>query len=282
MTEPLLKWPGGKRKLCVLLESLFEGPCRAVYHEPFLGSGALFLARAASGQVQTARLSDVNPRLVSFHRAVRDRPDGVLEALDQLPKATTNEDYLAVREAFNAAPPAAVDARQAARLLWLNKACFNGLYRENRAGAFNVSWGKRPVTPLPSEAHLRAVSALLQRAEICPWDFRSAMALAGAGDQVYADPPYVPNSDTGFTKYAAEEFGAQAHRDLAALSVAAARRGAQVLVSQHDMPATTELYEGLTVVHRMDVQRHISCKAARAKAVEVILSPRGASSQGGE
>jgi len=275
MSEPLLKWPGGKRKLSPLIDRLFQGSCRAVYHEPFLGSGAVFLARAAQGHVHTARLSDVNLRLVSFHCLVRDAPDSLLESLEAMPSETTSEDYLATREVFNATPPDSQDPRQAARLLWLNKACFNGLYRENRAGAFNVSWGKRSVTPLPTEAHVRAVSALLQRAEICPWDFRAAMALAGAGDQVYADPPYVPSSQIGFTKYAAEGFVEADHRALASASVAAAERGATVLVSQHDTALTQIWYEGLEVVHRMDVQRHISCKATRAMANEVVLAPTG-------
>ena len=273
LNEPLLKWPGGKRKLASAIEPLFGGPCRSVYHEPFLGSGAVFLARAAQGHVHTARLSDVNLRLVTFHKVVRDRPDSLLEALGALPVQTTESLYLATREAFNATQAEQGSPMQAARLLWLNKACFNGLYRENRAGGFNVPWGKRPVTPLPSEAHIRAVSALLQRAEICPWDFRSAFSSVGAGDQVYADPPYVPLQPASFTRYAAAGFGEADHRELARAAVAAAARGAEVLVSQHEAPLTEVWYEGLRVIHRMDVQRHISCKASRAKAGEVVLSP---------
>src|SRR5687768_5756898 len=135
--KPILKWAGGKSRLANDISGVFGSRCEGTYFEPFAGSASVFLYRRAQNQIRgKAVLSDVNHKLMAFHRAIRDHVDEVILALEELPKSDWRERYGEIREAYNAGPwegPA-----HAARFAWLNRACFNGLYRENRSGRFNV------------------------------------------------------------------------------------------------------------------------------------------------
>ncbi|MCA9491504.1 MAG: Dam family site-specific DNA-(adenine-N6)-methyltransferase, partial [Myxococcales bacterium] len=134
--KPILKWAGGKSRLAPQIASAFASPCEGTYYEPFVGSAAVYLHLKAEGKIGRAVLSDANEKLVAVHRAVRDRVDDLLDALASLPTEDWRERYYEVREAYNVGPFAG--PLHAARFIWLNRAGYNGLYRENRRGEFNV------------------------------------------------------------------------------------------------------------------------------------------------
>jgi DNA adenine methylase len=272
--KPLLKWAGGKARLAVQIDDAFGVRCSGTYFEPFVGSGAVFLHLRSLGRVKRAVLSDANPKLVAVHQAVRDDVDGLLEALSTLPIADWTARYYEVRESYNAGPFSG--PLHAARFIWLNRAGYNGLYRENRRGEFNVPVGRYNELRLPDPDHFRSVSALLRDTEICAAPFADVMARAGAGDHVYCDPPYVPLSATAcFTGYVGSGFGHPDQVALARSAKRAARAGAVVVLSNHDLPVVRDvLYprrQGFRHVARPQVNRAIS-RGPRGSVAEVIAA----------
>jgi DNA adenine methylase len=278
--RPLLKWAGGKARLARQIDFAFVEGCRGTYFEPFVGSAAVYLYRRAHGRIRDAVLSDVNHKLVALHRAVRDDVEGVIAELARLPIEDWRERYYEVRDAFNQGPHDG--AAHAARFVWLNRAGFNGLYRENRHGSFNVPLGKYARLAVPDPEHFREVSALLQGVEIVTAGFRETLARAGQGDQVYCDPPYVPLSGTSnFTAYASSPFALREQRLLSDAARAAAESGARVVLSNHDLPIVREeLYApslGYSFFAAPRVSRAISNKgSSRGSVAEVIaaIGPR--------
>lgn len=281
--RPLIKWAGGKARQARMIDvALRKGVlvgCVGTHVEPFAGAGAPFLHRAENGTVHRAILADVNPKLIGMHAAVRNHPQQVIDELRGLPTSlhpTTGwrAAYEGVRQAFNDGPHEG--AAHAARFIWLNRAGFNGLYRENRAGLYNVPPGKsagatKPLA-LPTDEHILAVSRLLGLAEVACADFRDIIAIAGKGDQVYCDPPYVPIKADSFTSYSASGFTAQDQADLAAASLAAVQRGARVVVSNSDTAACRSLYtDPAWQVTELLASRSISRDGNRAPAKELML-----------
>ncbi|MGF1508963.1 MAG: DNA adenine methylase [Myxococcota bacterium] len=242
---PFLKWAGGKTRL--LSEILPRLPARMdTYFEPFLGGAAVFFAVAREERFRRAVLSDRNLGLVEVYRCVKTRVEELIDALEPLAtKATDPSHYYAVR-AQN--PDELTAVERCARFIFLNKTCFNGLYRVNRSGRFNVPFGryKRPRVFDPDR--LRAASEALAKAEIREADFQEVMAEAGPADGMYLDPPYVPVSDTAcFTSYTPFPFGADEHRRLKSTYLATLERRTRALLSNSDCAFTRELYEGLEV-----------------------------------
>lgn len=238
LMKPLLKWAGGKSKLVHRIAELFpSGVCSGTYYEPFLGSGSVFLHLRAWGKVERAVIGDINPKLVAFHIAIRDEVENVLDAMDNLP--VTNKDYYSVRDQFNTGEH--VGAEHAALFVWLNRAGFNGLYRENRDGHNNVPVGNYDVVRLPGHDHVRRVSELLQGVDIRVSHFGPVIDEAGKNDLVYCDPPYIPLSETAmFTDYCSSPFGVDENLSLAKSAWCAARRGAAVVLSNHDTDAVRQ------------------------------------------
>lgn len=264
---PFLKWPGGKRRLADAILARLPERCD-LYVEPFLGGGAVALLVLAEGRCERAVLGDVNADLVATWQVVRDRPYALAREVLALGDRT-RERFAQVRAEFNAhaAPvggaqvtldallatpnaPGPDDAlRQAARMVWLSKACFNGLWRVCSRGRFNTAPGDS-TGPVELDAdHLLAVSTLLQRAELVAGDFGPLLQRAGTGAAAYCDPPYWPaaRGSVGFTGYAAGGFDAGAQARLAVEARAAAQRGAVVVLSNSDVPETRALYAGLRV-----------------------------------
>lgn len=273
--RPPFKWAGGKARLAARIATTFQGTCRGTYFEPFLGAGAVFLRLSALGRLtapHAAVLSDLNGKVVEVHRVLRDDVDGLIQALKRLPFEDWAARYYDVRTAYNAGPhegPA-----HAARFIWLNFAGFNGLYRENKKGGFNVPVGQHSTFRLPSEARLRAVAGLLNGVELRTASFEAVMAEAKQGDWVYCDPPYLPlPGKKSFTSYVSGPFGEREHHRLAEASLAAAQRGAHVVLSNHDVDATCNLYPEEWGFQRGDsfpVQRRISC-GTRGHVDELLL-----------
>jgi DNA adenine methylase len=272
--KPILKWAGGKARLAPQIAQAFAGPCDGTYYEPFVGSAAVFLHLKAAGLVRHAVLSDANDKLLAVHRAVRDDVEGLLAMLKTLPTDDWRERYYGVREDYNRGPYDG--ALHASRFIWLNRAGYNGLYRENRSGQFNVPCGRYAALRMPDDDHFRAVSVLLRDTEIVSIPFEDVLGAAGAGDQVYCDPPYVPLTETAcFTGYCSTPFDLREQRSLARSAKKAAFNGALVVLSNHDLPVVrNELYpprEGFRHVAKPRVARAIS-RGTRGSVTEVIAA----------
>jgi DNA adenine methylase len=290
--KPLLKWAGGKRQLLPALRTFYPGAF-GNYHEPFAGSGAVFFDLAGAGRLagRRARLTDSNADLIGCYRAVRDTPGDVLRELQRLATghaADGRDHFYAVREQFNAAR-AALDGtgagytpRLAAMLLYLNRTGFNGLFRLNARGRFNVPVGRyaRPRIHDPAlvTAVARALGAPGVTIEVAPFD--SVLEAAAPGDLIYFDPPYAPVSATArFTAYTAPPFGLDDHARLRDCAVALARRGCHVLVSNSSAPAIEAMYTEPAVsaaglgLHRVPARRAINSRgSARGPVIELLLT----------
>lgn len=255
MTKPLIRYPGGKRRLAPVIENLL-GQSNGTYYEPCVGAGGAFFGR--KHRPRSAVLGDRNPRIIGLHTAVRDQPAAVVQALAALPSTgITRELYEQLRAEHNDGEHAG--PYFAARMIWLSCAGFNGLHRENKAGELNVSWGQRPRLTLPSAERVHAVSAALAGVELVCVDFVALLSSARPGDLYYLDPPYLG----GFTAYTAGQFGAAEHDTLAQFARLAARKGARVLASGYAGGETAEAYAGSRVVWRGDVRHCVAGDGSR-------------------
>lgn len=261
LPAPFLKWVGGKRQLLPAMESLLPRRIER-YFEPFVGGGALFFHL----KPRFAVLADINRELVDCYQAVRDR---VEEVVQDLQTHTHDEGYYyALRERR----PEELDLpRRASRTIFLNRTGFNGLYRVNREGRFNVPFGRYTNPVVCDEDNLRACSQQLAAAHIDAMPFDEVEDMAAPGDLVYFDPPYVPASATAnFTSYAAEGFTLRDQERLAELARRLSGRGVNVMVSNSDTPLTRELYQGLHL-HQVMARRSINSNGARRGAVPELL-----------
>ena len=271
--RPFLKWAGGKAKLApTVLDRAPQAFDR--YHEPFVGAGAVFFALRARGAA-AATLTDVNPALIETFQVVRDDPDGLCRALkplaeSYLPASHVNRaaQYYEVR----ASTPSTAVAR-AARVIFLNRTCFNGLYRENRSGGFNVPHGRYLRPGILDAGLLMACSEALRDAELRCGDFDEACAAATAGDFVYLDPPYHPLSATAsFTSYTGGSFGLAAQTRLRDAFDSLSRRGVAAVLSNSDHEAIRALYEGRGYrLETVPMSRAINSVGSKRAAVPELL-----------
>jgi DNA adenine methylase len=267
--QPFIKWAGGKRQLLPELLARVP-PTFGRYFEPFIGGGALFWAL----QPQRAVLGELNPRLAKTYMAVRDSIDDVIQRLHghaRLHKKNGERHYYAVRDiTIDAYPAPAV----AAWFIYLNKTCFNGLYRENKAGKFNVPVGDYKDPMICDEVNLRLCSAALaSRAAVVNNDFETTAAEAEPGDFVYFDPPYAPMSATAdFKSYTKAGFDVADQTRLRDLARWLKQRGVHVLLSNSSAPLIRELYgEGDFTVEEIDAKRAINSKASARGVVKELL-----------
>jgi DNA adenine methylase len=258
---PFLKWVGGKTSL--LPELLRHVPDRLRrYHEPFVGGGALFFAVAP----RRATLSDNNFELVHCYTQVRDDVHGVLAALAR--HVYGKEHYQSIRALE---PRQLAPAERAARFIYLNKTCFNGLWRVNRAGRFNVPIGRYRNPRFHDPAALLAAHHALKTVEILHAPFEAALAKASPGDFVYLDPPYDPVSATSsFASYTADGFTWDDQKRLARACIALNRRGVRFLLSNSATSRIRELYRGFEQ-RLVRAPRFINSKAECRGRVEELL-----------
>jgi len=242
MAKPFLKWAGGKKSL--LPELLQAAPAQIeTYYEPFVGGGALFFALQSEGRFRRAVLSDSNRELINAYVQVRDNVEGLIRALSvHQRKYREAEDraeyYYTIRS-----KKLTCSLGGAANLIFLNKTCYNGLYRVNSKGGFNVPHGRYANPTICDEANLRAASEALQGVELTVADFAEAPGSAGMGDFVYFDPPYVPLSETAyFTSYTAKEFGMVEQERLANTAVLLVNQGSCVALSNSGHPDVASMY----------------------------------------
>jgi len=232
--RPLLKWAGGKRgvltQLLALTPSHYEH-----YFEPFVGGGALFFAL----QPSAATLGDTNEELINCYVQVRDDPDAVVAALRSMPNGKDN--YYRVRAWLPRDP-----RKRAARMIYVCALSFNGIYRVNLDGKFNVPYGNKTRLVPCDEDHIRNVSRILKQAKVVCRDFAATVAEARSGDFVYLDPPYtVAHQNNGFIKYNQKLFSWADQARLASVASDLAHRGCWVVVSHADHPSVRELFSDL-------------------------------------
>ncbi|MCA9924848.1 MAG: Dam family site-specific DNA-(adenine-N6)-methyltransferase, partial [Anaerolineales bacterium] len=234
------------------------------YFEPFIGSAAVFFHL----QPRLATLSDRNQKLIEVYEAIQQDVSDVIAALR--PHQNESEYYYRIR-AQDLAQLTAV--QRAARLIYLNKTCYNGLYRENRKGQFNVPFGRYHNPTICDEERLLAASDALQGVTLKTADFVEAVSTAEPGDFVYFDPPYVPlNQTSNFTDYSKYGFGEADQRRLADTICDLTRRGVRVMLSNSSAPLVYELYEnGRYHLHEITARRNINSKASRRGPVKEML-----------
>lgn len=271
--HPFLKWVGGKRQLLPSLLAEIEAlGAFGRYHEPFVGGGAVFFELSARKMLgrKKALLSDTNPNLIVAYEGVRDCVEDVILLLEEHAHLHGHDHYYGVR---HAAPEGL--AERAARVIYLNRTCYNGLYRENSRGQFNVPMGRYVNPQICNADNLRAVSRALAHAQIETRPFDTVLGKAEKGDLVYFDPPYVPLSPTSnFTDYAKGGFGEAEQRRLAGVFATLARRGVRVLLSNSAAPLVRELYEGFTI-HEVLASRNVNSKGdRRGKIAEALVTSR--------
>jgi DNA adenine methylase len=238
------------------------------YHEPFVGGGALFFELRALGRLRgPVVLSDRNPPLMEAYGAIRDRAGAVIR---HLKRHRNDEDHFYRVRAQD--PGSLSPAARAARIIYLNRTCFNGLYRENRAGRFNVPFGRYANPRICDEDNLRAVARALRGVDLSCAPYDAVLDAAEERDFVYFDPPYQPLSRTSsFTAYHREGFGPEDQERLRDAFAALAARGVHVLLSNSDTPLIRKLYRGFRI-DQVHAARAINSKGdRRGKVAELII-----------
>lgn len=265
--RPFLKWAGGKRRLLDQFQQFFPRSF-GEYFEPFLGSGAVFFHLRAAGRVNHASLSDNSNELMVCYRTVRDTPFEVVEHL-RSHQATHSKAHYYITRAID--PQTLSLPARAARTIYLNRTCFNGLYRVNRRGQFNVPMGSYKNPTILNEALLYASSAALQDTNLKSVDFAELVASAREGDFIYCDPPYHPlNATSSFTSYTSDAFGEHEQRRLAEVVSQLASRGVLVMVSNSDTPLVREIYGHLRI-NTVFAARAINCVASKRGPISEIV-----------
>ena len=263
MIEPFLKWPGGKRWLASRHRSLFP-KTYARYFEPFLGGGAVFFSLAP----HRALLSDTNRELTNTYRCIKEEWSTIERRLAKLQAQHSPELYYQIRDRQPSDP-----VERAVRFVYLNRTCFNGIYRVNREGMFNVPIGTKDAVSF-SKGYLEQVADTLRTTVITDDDFERSIGKAGKKDFVFVDPPYtVMHNNNGFVKYNAKLFSWPDQARLAKAIMAASRRGAMVMISNADHPTVRALYDGFGT-HRSLTRHSIlagdSC--FRRSATELLIT----------
>lgn len=278
MARPFLKWAGGKSSSVEYIMDILPKD-RTKYYESFLGGGAVFFALHKAGRIKEAVLSDTNEELIKTYKAVRDEIDDVVYHLKVLNKEYLEKDkekyYYKVRsmdrsENFENLPLCAV----AARMIFINKAGFNGLYRVNRAGYNNVPWGKKDKPSILDEENLRNASKALQIANIGVADFEQAaygVDLDPKNSMFYFDPPYWPAKSGSFVSYNSHLFDSTDHVRLANVMEKLKRKGAFALQSNSDMPQVRKLNSKMAIKEIKASRRINSNPKGRGEVNELLI-----------
>ena len=279
--HPFLKWPGGKAQL--LGELSKHVPERfGRYYEPFVGGGALYFHLSATGRLRaaakrgthTALLGDQNEALIVAYTAVRDGVEPLVRALRRYARLfdTSQRNRKRLYYATRAKRISTrYTAASAARTIFLNRTCFNGIYRVNRSGGFNVPIGKHKNPTICNAKNLRACAAALAHTQLVVGDFEASSAGATRGDFWYADPPYVPlSASSDFTAYTKEPFGPAEQERLASLARHLKKKGVHVLLSNSNTPLVRKLYKGFSM-RRVLARRSVNSRTDRRGPIHELL-----------
>lgn len=267
---PFVKWAGGKRQLLAQIkERIPEGYNR--YFEPFVGGGAVVFELLPA----EARINDINRSLINAYRQIKSKPDAFLDCVNRLDAGMWEDGkayYYAMRQQYNQKlADEEYDEELAALLVFLNKHCYNGLYRVNGKGEFNVPYNNSRRDSCSRETIL-AVSEYLKNVVITDGDFEDALRDAGPGDFVFIDSPYAPLNPESFESYTKEGFDLESHRRLAALYHELTRRGCYCMLTNHNTELIRQLYgqKGYKI-DVVSVKRMINSDASNRVGEEVII-----------
>jgi DNA adenine methylase len=268
--KPIIKWVGGKTQLLNKIRERLPESFNT-YYEPFAGGLAVLLDLDPDNAV----INDVNSELINTYIMIRDHVEDVIVSLVHLDTehelaADPKDYYYKVRSAFNL-NLGVQRPIQAARFIYLNKHCFNGLYRVNKKGEFNVPFnGKKSGKSFDAD-HLREFSTRLKKARILNTDFEATVKSASVGDFVFFDSPYAPITATSFTDYTKEGFSYEDHVRLAKVFKELTNRGCYCMLTNHDTPLIRELYKDYRI-EVVDVRRSINRNGSDRTGKEVIIT----------
>lgn len=269
--KPFVKWVGGKRQLLMQFRSMnlyppenFD-PTTGKYFEPFVGGGAVFFDLLP----KKAYLSDLNNELVITYNVIKNDVESLIKSLK---KHRSDKEYFLKVRAQN--PKKLSDIAIASRFIYLNKTCFNGMYRVNSGGGFNVPFG-RYINPLIcDENNLRKVSKALKNVEIKHRDYKEVLNIAKKGDFIYFDPPYYPVSETAsFSSYTTESFLRNEQIELRDIYIKLHKRGCFVMLSNSDTPFINEIYSGIkgVKINIVSANRAINSKGLKRGKINELL-----------
>lgn len=271
--KPFVKWVGGKRQLLAQFRRLNLYPPEKFdiktgrYFEPFVGGGAVFFDLLP----KEGYLSDLNKELVTTYNVIKNDANGLVKSLK---KHKTDKEYFLEIRAQD--PKALSDLNVASRFIFLNRTCFNGMYRVNSKGGFNVPHGKYSNPLICDEDNLKKVSKALQHVEIKHQDYKGVLTKAKKGDFIYFDPPYYPVSKTAsFTSYTAESFLDKEQIELRDTVLELSKRGCFVMLSNSDTPFINKIYSGFKGIRisKVEAGRSINSNGSgRGKITEVLVT----------
>lgn len=266
---PFVKWAGGKRQLLEHIARLMPKHY-GDYYEPFIGGGAVFM----HFQPQTAHLNDINRALINCYEQIRDDYGAVLEKLDQLDNSVAvggKDFYYMVRDDFNdRMMREAYDSELATEFIFLNKHCFNGLYRVNHHGRFNVPYNGS-IRRSYDRGNIERLAYLLRQVDISCCDFEQSVAGASTGDFIFFDSPYAPLNPTSFENYTKEGFDKESHIRLATLFRNLTDKGCYCMLTNHNTEFIHDLYDGFNC-KVVAVKRMINRDAGHRVSEEVIIT----------
>ena len=269
LVSPVLKWVGGKRQLMDVIQPLI--PKYSTYYEPFIGGGAVFFDQ----QPKKAIINDSNEELINVYKVIQQSPSELIEKLKEH-EANSNEDYFYEvrskdrdREEYNILTP----VEKAARIIYLNKTCYNGLFRVNSSGEFNSPWGRYKNPNITNITTINAISNYLNKCniKILQGDYQEALKGIRKGSFVYFDPPYMPiSSSSSFTGYTANGFGEKEQIRLRDFCNELNKKNVKFLLSNSCCPFIEELYGEYDII-KVPAKRSINADATKRGAIDEVL-----------
>ncbi len=264
--RPFVKWAGGKRQLLDTLNAAAPDSFGR-YYEPFIGGGAFLFSQLPDG----ATISDANPELINCYQVIHDDVDALIRSLRTHKNEETHFYFTRAKDLSKLTP-----VQRASRFIYLNKTCFNGLYRENKSGQFNAPFGRYENPRIVDKENLLAISDYLQTSDVKIYcvDYQSVLSKAKAGDFVYFDPPYVPMTKTAsFASYVKGGFGLNDQAQLSKVFAELTRKKVLVMLSNSNTKIIHELYKGFSI-KTIHASRSINCKGGKRgkEANEVLIT----------
>src|SRR5699024_8480134 len=266
--HPFVKWAGGKRQL---LDKIIDKSPHYFYnyYEPFVGGGAVLFGL----QHKNSFVNDINSHLIHAYKVIKNSPYELMEALDELDEIKLNEDiYKSIREKYNTHIKNNIYTLEtAAFFIYLNKHGFNGLFRVNSKGLFNVPWNKKEYVASYSKENILQVSHFLQTVKITNEDFVASVQNAEKEDFVFFDSPYAPLNSTSFAAYDKSGFKLEDHQRLAALFKLLDTKGVYCMLTNHNTELINNLYQGYHI-EEVNVRRSINSDASKRTGKELIIT----------
>ena len=267
--SPILKWAGGKRQLLheiiPLVPSDFD-----TYYEPFVGAGAVLLDL----QPPRAIVNDANTELITVYEVIRDNPNELVMLLQEHDAKHSKEHYYQVRDLDRDKEVFASLNKivKAARTIYLNRTCFNGLYRVNQKGYFNTPMGRNSSIQIVNEAGIQKISQYLNSANVTflNSDYHFAIETVSAGDFVFLDPPYFPTNRDSFVRYDMSPFGIEEQHELKKVCDQLTQKGIRFIETNSDCDEIRELYSNYRLIE-IDVRRSINAKVDGRRGKELII-----------